>query len=163
MFFQALTFLSKKKKRSTNVDDGTPEDELITASTNHIAEDDAMTAFLNHRVPVAADDVTPNSSSHSSFSSYCRETSSEAETESYASVAAPNRRSRDSSAVGGGVGSSSISSMIGINTCNGAGNNNMHCLNKWRPILLFIPLRLGLTEINADYVDAIKVRPILVC
>ena len=40
-------------------------------------------------------------------------------------------------------------------TCTAA--EKVHCLNKWRPILLFIPLRLGLTEINADYVDAIKV------
>lgn len=38
------------------------------------------------------------------------------------------------------------------------------CLNKaneWKPLLLIVPLRLGLTEINPIYVNGIKVRIIL--
>ncbi|XP_063718639.1 cysteine protease ATG4A-like isoform X2 [Symsagittifera roscoffensis] len=31
-----------------------------------------------------------------------------------------------------------------------------HCLNSWRPILLIVPLRLGLTDINNSYIEPIK-------
>ncbi|XP_075261964.1 cysteine protease ATG4A-like [Convolutriloba macropyga] len=35
-------------------------------------------------------------------------------------------------------------------------NRENHCLNSWRPILLIVPLRLGLTDINSSYIDPIK-------
>ncbi len=36
-------------------------------------------------------------------------------------------------------------------------NGAKHCLNSWRPLLLFVPLRLGLTDINDSYIEPIKV------
>lgn len=40
----------------------------------------------------------------------------------------------------------------------GGGGDGDDSTSKWRPLVLFIPLRLGLSEINSDYYPSLKVR-----
>lgn len=154
---QALPFMSKKK-RSTNVDDGTPEDDLTTASANHILVDDFLIASSANQNP-AADDVRCKSSDQSSSSSFYKEKSSSG---SFTSATGRHRnvtlpvRTEEGMKKTWNQEDSEVANEKTVASVGAGTGAEVHCLNKWRPILLFIPLRLGLTEINADYVDAIK-------
>merc|ERR550532_50608 len=58
--------------------------------------------------------------------------------------------------------SNQINFSTAVRTPNGSvdgstsGDKEKHCLNSWRPILLIVPLRLGLTDINSAYIEPIK-------
>ena len=50
------------------------------------------------------------------------------------------------------------SGATGCNSCSQEKNKSSHVdPTKWKPLLLIIPLRLGLTDINAVYIDSLKV------
>ena len=59
--------------------------------------------------------------------------------------------------VGGAKGGASV-----INDCDKNGTEEETTTEHWKPLLLIIPLRLGLTEINSVYTESLKVNAHLV-
>lgn len=50
--------------------------------------------------------------------------------------------------------------MEGATTAEADGNTPLQAPSQWKPLLLLIPLRLGISEINPIYINALKVSRI---
>ena len=73
--------------------------------------------------------------------------------------------SQDSSVSDSVISDSSVLSMNDeeCKVFNGSLNGSASCSNSqpsWRPLVLFVPLRLGLSDINPDYYPSLKVNVI---